>query len=175
MAKSNIIEGLFGLNGRAPRSEWWLIGFGLSVLAGIGSNIVIAVLYGGEALSSSAAHPGAALVRLIASLIIAWPILAVSVRRAHDRNNSGWLVFVYQALNLGLGVVGVVAPDIVSQEAIEAGSAAGWTVVALSFVLIGVMVWLLITLGFLPGKREPNRYGQPQGGKQSNYRAPTVE
>lgn len=176
MAKSNLVEGLFSLNGRAPRSEWWLVGFGLSILGGVLSIVVIAVLFGGEAINRAPEpHPGAAAVRFIASLLIAWPIIAVSVRRAHDRGNGGWLVFVYYALNLLIGGVDAFAHELIGQEAIESGSPLAWGFMVVALVSLCVTLWLLVTLGFLPGKREPNRYGQPAGGGASNYRAAPVE
>jgi uncharacterized membrane protein YhaH (DUF805 family) len=80
----------FSLQGRVSRRQFWLWG----VLALLG----LAVL--GHALLGIARVP-ARRADLIVNLLLVWPALAVSVKRWHDRDKSGWWVL----LNL-LPVVG---------------------------------------------------------------------
>ena len=73
----------FSLHGRVSRRQFWLYG----VLALLG----LAAL--GHALL------GIARVRLqtadlIVNLLLVWPALAVSVKRWHDRDKSGWWVLL---------------------------------------------------------------------------------
>ena len=67
------------VSGRAARSEYWYwVLFG--VLVGIVANIVDAILFGGNSRPVSS----------IVSLAILLPGIAVSVRRLHDLDRSGW-------------------------------------------------------------------------------------
>jgi uncharacterized membrane protein YhaH (DUF805 family) len=95
-------------SGRASRSEywWWTL---VSVVVGIIGNIIIGA--GAAATptasgldSSTAPGPGAAIGAI---LLIIWalativPCLALSVRRLHDGNFSGWLLLIVLVPFLG--------------------------------------------------------------------------
>lgn len=160
---------IFSFKGRANRLEFWLICFGLTVVLMLFSMfagmILSAVLSG---LSAETRGWAQLAFGLVVTLLFLWPILAVGVRRAHDRGASGkWFVLFYVSsvvLNLwsaGMDMRGV------PMESAES------TVVALLGLLFFVF-WLffLVTLGFLPGRREPNAYGPPANAKIENYRAP---
>lgn len=177
MAKSYLLDGMFSVEGRARRSEWWLVGFGLSMLSGLLSMIVIAVFFGSDAFRPDLPpHQGAAIVRLAATLIILWPVIAVSVRRAHDRGKSGWLVYVYYGFNLLLAAYTAFAPQpLLTGDAAPVITPIDIAAFVLSCLQVGIGLWLLVTLGFLPGERKTNRYGQFQGPGQSNYRPMPVD
>jgi uncharacterized membrane protein YhaH (DUF805 family) len=66
-----------GFSGRAPRSEFWYFQL-FAVLLGIGAAIL---------------DPTGAIGGLI-SLALLLPSLAVSVRRLHDTNRSGWWILI---------------------------------------------------------------------------------
>jgi uncharacterized membrane protein YhaH (DUF805 family) len=71
------------LHGRVSRREFWLYG----VLALLG----LAVL--GQALLGIArVRPQSA--DIVVNLLLVWPALAVSVKRWHDRDKSGWWVLL---------------------------------------------------------------------------------
>ena len=69
----------FGLRGRVSRRQYWLYG----VLALIGLAVLGQALLGIARVSSRNAD-------LIVNLLLVWPALAVSVKRWHDRDKSGW-------------------------------------------------------------------------------------
>jgi uncharacterized membrane protein YhaH (DUF805 family) len=71
------------LEGRLRRREYWLRG----VLP------LLLVLVVGTALLNIAGLPVERAEGLM-NLVLAWPMLAVSVKRWHDRNRSGWWVAV---------------------------------------------------------------------------------
>ena len=82
-AKKNLTTGAYAqFSGRASRSEYWWF-----VLASV-LVIFVAAFIDGIA--------GSAVVTVIAYLFLIIPGIAVSVRRLHDTNRSGW----YLLLNL---------------------------------------------------------------------------
>ena len=73
----------FSLDGRITRRDFWLYG----VLALLG----LALL--GHALLGIARVPSDTADRVV-NLLLVWPALAVSVKRWHDRDKSGWWVLI---------------------------------------------------------------------------------
>jgi uncharacterized membrane protein YhaH (DUF805 family) len=73
----------FSLRGRVSRRQYWLYG----VLALLG----VAVL--GHVLLGIARAPAQFAERVV-NLLLLWPALAVSVKRWHDRDKSGWWVLL---------------------------------------------------------------------------------
>lgn len=74
---------LFGFRGRVPRRIWWLYG----VLATSGVGVIATVLL-------RVVGFGAAQVEDAVNFLLLWPVVAVSVKRWHDRDRSGWWVLV---------------------------------------------------------------------------------
>jgi uncharacterized membrane protein YhaH (DUF805 family) len=72
---------LLGLDGRIARRTWWLWG----VAAPLGLGMYLTVVLRVVGLSAQGTE-------VAANLLLLWPTLAVSVKRWHDRNNSGWWV-----------------------------------------------------------------------------------
>jgi len=73
----------FGFRGRLSRRQFWLYG----VLALLGLAVLGQGLLG---IARVRAHTA----DLIVNLLLVWPALAVSVKRWHDRDKSGWWVLV---------------------------------------------------------------------------------
>ena len=73
----------FSLRGRLSRRQYWLYG----VLALLGLALIGHVL-----LDIARVRPRSA--DLIVNLLLVWPALAVSVKRWHDRDKSGWWVLL---------------------------------------------------------------------------------
>lgn len=72
---------LLGLDGRIARRSWWLWG----VLAPLGLGLYLTVVMRVAGLSAQGTE-------VAVNLLLLWPTLAVSVKRWHDRNKSGWWV-----------------------------------------------------------------------------------
>jgi len=179
----SLTQKLFSFGGRIRRRDWWLLSIGLAVLNLIVQGIVGAVVGGGAAAASTGTDPGAAAagaagVAGIASLLIAllflWPSLALSIKRAHDRNKPAMFVLGYYALVVLLLVVitftmgGVLAAaGAGGDNSAAVGAAAGTggiVVMVLSVILLVYAIWLLVELGFLDGTPGPNRFGpSPKG------------
>jgi uncharacterized membrane protein YhaH (DUF805 family) len=73
----------FSLQGRVNRRTFWLYG----VLALLALGTVSMAL-----LEIAGVHPVRA--ERWANLLIAWPAIAISVKRWHDRDKSGWWVLI---------------------------------------------------------------------------------
>jgi uncharacterized membrane protein YhaH (DUF805 family) len=74
---------LLSLQGRVSRREFWLWG----VLALLGVALLLQALLGIAGVGPNAAE------RLV-NLVLVWPAIAVSVKRWHDRDKSGWWVLI---------------------------------------------------------------------------------
>ena len=80
-------------SGRAPRSEFWWFTLAviiLSIIVSIIDGAVVAPMLGFEAFADEAGEP----LRMIESLVLLLPSLAVAVRRLHDIDRSGWWYFI---------------------------------------------------------------------------------
>ena len=76
-------------SGRAPRSEFWWFTLAviiLSIIVSIIDGAVVAPMLGFEAFADEAGEP----LRVIESLALLLPSLAVALRRLHDIDRSGW-------------------------------------------------------------------------------------
>lgn len=177
MAKPNAFSEMLSLQGRISRGEWWLIAFGLSILSAVVTFGAATVLIGAEKFGPGLTdHPVYHQIQLAMTVILFWPILAASVKRAHDRGGPGFLPFIYMAMNLAMAVIQVVRPALfeMAPTGVPTGEELAFAAVALGGLVLGI--WLLITLGFLPGKKGPNRYGpSPKGSGSREYQAPRID
>ena len=87
---------LFSFQGRVNRAKWWLVGIASSVVFGVVFAIVMALFGGGTdpttGMPSFSAIGG--ILMAIAYIVLLWIGLAISVKRCHDRNRSGWFVLL---------------------------------------------------------------------------------
>jgi len=74
---------LFGLEGRIGRRTWWL----WAVAMPLGMSLYFTVL-----LRVAGVAPHA--TDTVINLVLLWPVLALSVKRWHDRGKSGWWFLV---------------------------------------------------------------------------------
>ena len=82
-------------------------------------------------------------------IALIWLGLAISVKRLHDRDKSGWFLPVYWGLPMVLGALGFVA---------QLNDSSGLSLVCgLGEFAIGI--WMFIELGCLRGTPGTNRFG----------------
>ena len=154
-------ELLFSFKGRIQRLYWWLTSLVVGVVAGMATSTLqfAAQSYGMGAIDPDTQQfepsgPFAVAMGLVA-IVNLWINFALSVKRLHDRDRTGWW-FVVQALVLTVAivllVVGVMLPD---EQKVAAFTAAG----VVGAVAIAITLWLFIEIGFLKGTQGPNRYG----------------
>lgn len=87
----SLFHTLFSFKGRLRRSDYWL--GGLIVFAGIVTfAVVMGQIFHVDIADTSDIRTS--LIQAGAVLLFMWPNLAVSVKRLHDRNQSGWWVLL---------------------------------------------------------------------------------
>ncbi len=170
------LPSLFSFEGRARRSEWWLICIGVTLLGSVLISVVSLAVSGGDwsSLSSSAAKPvPIVIVNLAVGALVFWIQIAVGVRRSHDRGQSGVGLILYQAISFGWSVVPMAALTLgLALPTVPFGSA-----FVFAFAVIGLIcaLYFLITLGFFDGDPTANAYGQsPKMMSSQNYAAPRL-
>ena len=152
--------GLFSFNGRLRRRDWWLWSIGLGLVNFAVTQVVAPMVLGDDGRPQITPgsfmptySPTYMLVLLGMALVLLWPSLALGVRRAHDRDQSGQL-FIILCL---IGVVCGWAPMIMTTF-MHVPPFSGFTpLLGLGGLVIGI--YLLVTLGFLDGTPGPNKYG----------------
>lgn len=177
MARPNAFSEMLSFKGRIGRGEWWLIGFGFSILQAVVAFTLATVLIGPENFGPSLRdHPIFHQIQLAMAVILFWPILAASVKRAHDRNGPGFLPFVYMLINIAMLAIQVAQPALLEIDASGEPTSQHLMVGAAGLLGLILAIWLLITLGFLAGNKGVNRYGpSPKGGGRGDYQAPRAD
>jgi len=147
-------------SGRSRRMEYWMFTLFLVlmwiVLLGIFmamAGSMLAAIAGGSSGGLAAAGGGAMILLVI--MLVVWlglliPTLAVSVRRLHDTNRSGWWLGGYILL--------AIVSNVVTRSAGPGGLS-----LILSIVTLGYLI-MLIVFYCLDGTKGPNQYGpDPKG------------
>ena len=88
-------------------------------------------------------------------LLNVWITYALTAKRLHDRDHSGWWLLaptLTLAIAIVLGFVMFAQPE---------GQREPWNTAAVSatFATVGIIVWLFVEIGFLRGTKGPNHYG----------------
>jgi uncharacterized membrane protein YhaH (DUF805 family) len=138
----------FSLSGRISRSQYWLRFYLPIFIISIILNIISVV--GGTHFT---------ILPTLFQIIVLWPGIAILVKRIHDRNKSGSLIwFLYGPAILAL-IFTIAA--IIGLAASSAGAASVLGVVAgiLWIGVTGVAIWFFIEFGCMRGTIGSNRYG----------------
>jgi uncharacterized membrane protein YhaH (DUF805 family) len=166
----NLWSWMFALEGRISRSKWWL---GLLVLISvmIAASFVIGLIVNNfmaahpelqqhlnspEWFNSKEAEPVISSLGLwmIGPLIVIglvlWSLLALGVKRLHDRGLSSWLILVVVLPFLGA----IAAPSLAAEFGLDEN------VVRLSLLLLmASVIWSILQFGILKGETGPNEHG----------------
>jgi uncharacterized membrane protein YhaH (DUF805 family) len=143
-AKRPIVEKYADFSGRAPRAEYWWYTLALIVVSLLLS--IIESITGLKGLVFGLYGPLTALL-VLATIV---PGIAVSIRRLHDTNRSGWwLLLAVPYVIIAMMMVGAMASG--NLAAMAAGGLLALVGLALCIVLLVFMV--------LPSTPGENRYG----------------
>jgi len=140
------LQFFFSPSGRISRSQYWLRYFVPVLIIGVILNLLQLISDGFQVLSG------------LFSLTVLWPGIAVLIKRIHDRNRSGWLVWVlYGPMLLAVifTIAALVAIALGSSEIASLGILSGvlWIAVA------AIAIWFFIEFGCMRGTVGPNQYG----------------
>ncbi|HEV2864980.1 MAG TPA: DUF805 domain-containing protein [Allosphingosinicella sp.] len=157
-------------SGRSRRMEFWMwVVFQFLIVIGF---VVLMMILGGAAILGAGSNPGAMvaaggavlvlyLLYALVSLALFIPSLAVTIRRLHDTDRSGWWVMLFW---------GPYLLSIVLTFALAAGSSDPTTLGAVNLIL-GLMMLVggivLLVFLFLEGTRGPNRFGADPKGRDT--------
>jgi uncharacterized membrane protein YhaH (DUF805 family) len=152
---------LFSFKGRIRRLHWWVASLAASGVAAIAMAILeAAARASGHAIIDSDTQqiePTGifGLAMTVVGLANMWVAFALSVKRLHDRDRSGWWL-LWQILILTVAVILIVVAIAVPKE-----QGALWYALAgaASLAAFLISLWLFVEIGFLRGTRRPNRYG----------------
>jgi len=142
----NVAQLFFSFTGRINRAKYWAAIVVFIIIA----MISFAVAYIGE--ETPALHVLGFIIDV--ALLIAG--LAVGAKRLHDRDKSAWWLLVFYILPSVLIIIG----SLMFFYGIGAESAGGVIGSVVFYALgLGVLIWAIVELGFLPGTAGPNRFG----------------
>jgi len=136
-------------SGRAPRKEFWMF-FLFNLLFSIGLRIIDYMLGTTYIYYSGSIPVTQGYISGFYNLAVFIPYLAVSVRRMHDINKSGWMLLIPWL------------PLLLSFFAGLFGNSG--LMLLLIFFFLGLFIWLIV-LCCTVGTTGPNKYGEdPYGG-----------
>ena len=147
---------LLSPNGRVSRGGIW-------VFTGAMFAAMVASMAIDHVLGTGGFGEDSGLVEMIVSLLLFWPSIAVSIKRFHDRNMTGWWYLILIILMIAAGLAGVFIGVAMGAELgdIETMSNAELLVAVWpAFVGMGLvgLYWFVVQM-VLPGTRGDNKYG----------------
>ena len=164
------------MEGRISRKQFWLGVLGL-IVAGIILSLILSVVGLGVMANMGAAAAGgdpAAVAAAISSsmrsaawgsvimfVIFAYPGYALSIKRRHDKDNSGLDVKIYYVLGIVILLLEALG---IGMTIIDAGNGIQIPAPSMPLTILGFLIgifgiYLLVVLGFLRGTAGPNQYG----------------
>jgi len=146
--------------GRARRSEYWYF-YLFTILAGLVASLLDAIIEG--ATGTAEAFRSSGPLSAILNLALLLPSLAVTVRRLHDTNRSGWLLLGF----FGYVIVALIAFVATMGASPTLGGASRPPVIIAAVVLglggFGYAIFLFVCM-VLNGTAGENDYGSdPKG------------
>jgi uncharacterized membrane protein YhaH (DUF805 family) len=154
---------LFGFHGRINRAKYWfgslLIGFCGLFGAGLLLAVSVGAAFGADDKDQKLAIAAAAMLLLAPVFaLMVWAGLAVQVKRLHDRGRSGWIAAAPMLVAAPM-LMTVLNGALNKQAPLDLAA----SLQPYSALLSLINLAFFVDLGCLPGKRGPNRFGDPPG------------
>jgi uncharacterized membrane protein YhaH (DUF805 family) len=144
----NLLELLFGFQGRITRLRYWL-SYCTWIVIGVLVYFALKVLIVATDLGAATVmFWGMGLLVLVPFIVSS---IAINLRRLHDRDKSGWWLLVFYLVPVALAVF--------AQAAVGSSPESSVTKVA-EYGTLALQFWMIVELGFLPGTRGGNQYGE---------------
>lgn len=144
----SFLDFYFTLSGRASRSQYWLR---LILPVSLLSLLLDAI--------ASAGEPSLTVLSQLFRVLALWPGIAVLVKRIHDRDKPGWLVWALYGPLIPCVVLVIGAFVAVGLHSNGLAAVLGVAAAITGFVACGVAIWFFIEFGCLRGTVGANRYG----------------
>jgi uncharacterized membrane protein YhaH (DUF805 family) len=166
-----LTELLFSFKGRIRRLHWWVTTIIVSLVAGgLTSILEIAARSTGSFTldpNTDTIEPTGpfGLAVGVVGLANLWINFALSAKRLHDRDRTGWWL-LWQVLILTVAIVLIVVAVAVPEE-----QRTPWATLAglVGVAALAISLWLFVEIGFLRGTQGPNRFGpDPLGATQAD-------
>ncbi len=143
----NIVNLLTGLQGRISRKQFWL---GVAIIAV--AEIILYLALGVPFFTDSTPDRRARIVQAVVQILGLYPLVAVSLKRLHDRDQPTAWIWVIVAVTIISTIIDLLG---LADSPNEMGTG------FLIFGVIGLVIGLgfLIELGFRRGTVGPNQYG----------------
>ena len=157
---------IFSFQGRLRRRDYWLISIGLGLAVFLLTELAILAMFGPTrsllvngigVYAERAIDQRAFLVQNLFGLTTLWPAMAMSAKRAHDRDKGAGLVIT---LILAMSIASYAPtwlfmfyPDAMTSPSGVAGS------LVFSVASAASSIYILIVVGCLDGTPGPNRFG----------------
>lgn len=157
---------IFSFDGRLRRKDYWLISISLGMTVFVLTELAILMIFGPTqslfgggfgAYQERANNAQAFFVQNLVGLVTLWPALAMSAKRAHDRDKSARLII---SLMLGTFVASYAPAWLWMTYPVEMASppgVAGYLV--FSVVSLVSSIYIFVVVGCLDGTPGPNRFG----------------
>jgi uncharacterized membrane protein YhaH (DUF805 family) len=154
-------------SGRSRRMEFWMWKLGLFIVYVV-MMVLFSVVFGSAVMAGDPSQAGGAIAGLmvmwglltIFGLAILIPDLAVTVRRLHDTNRTGWWILA-PVIPYAVAFFTIFSA---AASGSEGGMMAGGLIGVLSILAaVGLAITVLVFM-FLEGTKGPNKYGaDPKG------------
>ena len=162
---------IFSFDGRLRRQDYWLISLGLGLSVFLLTELAILMIFGQTqslfgggfvAFQERANNSQALFVQNLVGFVTLWPALAMSAKRAHDRNKSARLII---SLLLGTFVASYAPAWLWMTYPVEMASPPGVAgFLVFSVVSFVISIYIFVVVGCLDGTPGPNRFGaSPKG------------
>jgi uncharacterized membrane protein YhaH (DUF805 family) len=141
----------FGFEGRVNRAKYWRVIL-LNFVCTMIFMMVVPLSIGGSFLNADPKWAKPLTLALLAGtmgpilIISTWCFAAMSIKRLHDRNKSGWWMVLFF---IAPSLLGKLADRLDDQTAVFIVSAVGF----------GLSLWCFVEIFCLKGSKGPNRFG----------------
>jgi uncharacterized membrane protein YhaH (DUF805 family) len=157
---------LFSFDGRLRRSDYWFISICMGLSIFVVTEIVMLLVFGPDysiftgGLDAPERRATAGWPYIVQALINTagiWPNMAISAKRAHDRDKSARTVLTILA---GIWVLNYTQLPILNAAAGMVDTTPGLVgYMVVNLIVLAACIYLFVVVGCLDGTHGPNRFG----------------
>ena len=149
----SVAQLFFSFDGRINRTLYWSAFLVLTVLTGV---MMVLVGLATVVIGPSGGARAVWIATCASGLLMSYPGFAITVKRLHDRNRSGWWLFALTAFQ----IVALLLP-LFAIAAMTVSALASSALLLLSFAASIGTIWMTVEVWFFAGASGDNSYGGP--------------